>query len=137
MDGLERFVSAQSGIYEQAIAEIRAGSTKTHWMWFVFPQLAALGGSPVARRYALASLAEARDYLAHDVLGPRLIECAEAVAASHAPSAAHLFKHPDDARLHSSMTLFRRAAPQVRAFDDVLVKYFDGVPDPRTEKLLG
>jgi uncharacterized protein (DUF1810 family) len=136
MASLERFVSAQADVYPAALAEIRAGRKRSHWMWFIFPQIRGLGSSPTAGHYAIGSLAEASDYLAHPVLGPRLIECADAVAASDAPSAEHIFGFPDDLKLRSSVTLFHRAAPTEPAFPKVLDKYFDGAPDPRTDELL-
>lgn len=136
-EGLERFVSAQAGVYETALAEIRNGAKRTHWMWFVFPQLRGLGSSPTAQRYAIRDLAEARAYRAHPLLGPRLLECAEAVAESAVPTAERLFGYPDDLKLRSSMTLFHRAAPEDPVFQRVLDRYFDGKPDPRTDELLG
>jgi uncharacterized protein (DUF1810 family) len=133
---LERFVSAQDGVYARALAEIRAGSKRSHWMWFIFPQLDGLGRSPAARRYGIRDLPEARAYLSHAVLGPRLIECSAAVAESDAPTATHIFGFPDDLKLRSSMTLFGHASPEEPVFKAVLAKYFEGVPDPRTEELL-
>ena len=132
---LDRFVSAQAGAYETALAEIRNGAKRTHWMWFVFPQVQGLGSSPTARLYAIRDLAEARAYRSHPVLGPRLIEAATAVADSATPTAERLFGHPDDLKLRSSMTLFLRACPD-DVFQRVLDKYFDGLPDPRTDQLL-
>ena len=135
-DALERFVSAQAGVYETALAEIRDGAKRTHWMWFVFPQLRGLGSSPTAQHYAISDLAEARAYRSHPLLGPRLVESATAVADSAAPTAERLFGYPDDLKLRSSMTLFHRAAPDDPVFQQVLDKYFDGEPDPRTDELL-
>jgi uncharacterized protein (DUF1810 family) len=131
---IERFVAAQDGVYQQALAEIVAGSKRSHWMWFVFPQIAGLGSSPTAQRYAIADLAEARDYLAHPVLGPRLRECAEALL-KHDRSAAEIFGFPDDLKLRSSMTLFARAAADPAVFEQVLARFFDG-PDERTISLV-
>src|SRR5690348_70232 len=130
---LERFVSAQNAgrTYERAIEELRRGRKTSHWMWFVFPQLAGLGSSPTARHYALVSLDEARAYLAHPVLGPRLVECAQLAAAVPHGGAAEVFGYPDDLKLRSSMTLFARAAPDEPAFAAVLDRYFGGKPDPR------
>jgi uncharacterized protein (DUF1810 family) len=133
---LERFVEAQAGVYDQALAELTAGRKRTHWMWFVFPQLAGLGRSPTAERYAVASPAEARAYLAHPVLGPRLIESARALLAVEGRSAEQILGYPDDLKLRSSMTLFARVADDPAVFEAVLDRYYDG-PDPRTLDLLG
>ena len=135
---LERFVRAQDdgGTYATALAELRRGRKVSHWMWFVFPQLAGLGRSSRARYYALASLAEAQAYLAHPVLGPRLVEAAQAVAVLTGVSAEDVFGGIDAVKLRSSMTLFARAAPAEPVFPAVLDCYFDGVPDPATEALL-
>jgi uncharacterized protein (DUF1810 family) len=132
---LDRFVAAQDGVYADALAELRAGRKRTHWMWFVFPQIAGLGSSPTAQRYAIASLDEARAYLAHPVLGPRLRECARALLAVEGRSARDILGHPDDLKLRSSMTLFARAADDPALFQAVLDRYYDG-PDPLTLKLL-
>ncbi|MEU8816677.1 DUF1810 domain-containing protein [Actinoplanes sp. NPDC048796] len=136
MSDLGRFVSAQKGVYDEALDEIKRGRKRTHWMWFVFPQLAGLGSSSTAQFYAIRDLAEARDYLAHPVLGPRLIEIAEAVVASPAATADQLFGYPDNLKARSSMTLFKRAAPDQTVFTAVLDKYYGGEADPRTEELL-
>jgi len=132
---LERFVVAQDGVHDTALAELRAGRKRTHWMWFVFPQIAGLGSSPAARRYAISGLDEARAYLAHPVLGPRLAEAARTVLAVEGRSAEQILGHPDDLKLRSSMTLFARAADDPAVFEAVLARYYDG-PDPRTEELL-
>ena len=129
---LSRFTSAQAGVYDQALAELKAGRKRSHWMWFVFPQIAGLGSSPTARRYAIASLAEARAYLADPVLGPRLIESAMALLAVEGRTAEEILGYPDDLKLRSSMTLFARAAPQSKVFQEVLDRYYDGKPDPQT-----
>ena len=134
-DGLDRCVSAQAGAAEAALAELTAGAKRTHWMWFVFPQIAGLGTSVTAQRYAITSLDEARAYLAHPVLGARLRECAEALLAVENRSAAEIFGYPDDVKLRSSMTLFARAAAEPDLFRKVLDRYFDG-PDPRTLTLI-
>ncbi len=136
---LERFVAAQDGggTYEAAVEELRAGRKRGHWMWFVFPQIAGLGQSPTSRRYAIASLDEARAYLAHAVLGPRLIECARIVNGLGGTSAADVFGGIDAMKLRSSMTLFARADPEKAVFGEVLEKYFGGVPDEATDRLLG
>ena len=135
---LERFVTAQDsgGTYRQALAELKSGMKRSHWMWFVFPQLAGLGHSETARRYAISSLDEARAYIRHDVLGPRLREVAAAVASIDGRSAVQIFGSIDARKLHSSMTLFRLAAPGESVFRDVSDRYFDGVPDPATDQLL-
>ena len=135
---LERFVAAQDqgGTYDAAVAELRGRRKRTHWMWFVFPQIAGLGQSPISRRYAISSLAEAQAYLAHPVLGPRLIECAEIVRDLRAPSAEDIFGGIDAMKLRSSMTLFARAGPSNPVFGEVLEAYFDGAPDQATERML-
>ena len=135
---LERFVRAQDqgGTYDQALAELRRGRKVSHWMWFVFPQLAGLGRSSTAQFYALPSLAAAGAYLAHPVLGPRLRECAAVVAGLSGVSATDVFGGIDAVKLRSSMTLFARAAPDEPVFAAVLERYFDG-PDAATERLLG
>ena len=131
---LERFVAAQDsgGTYERALAELRAGRKASHWMWFVFPQIAGLGQSEMSRRYAIASLEEAREYLEHPVLGPRLIECSEALLTHEGKSAAEILGEIDATKLRSSMTLFARAGGEV--FEQVLERYFEGEPDPETER---
>lgn len=136
---LERFVQAQDagGTYQRALGELTEGSKQSHWMWFVFPQIAGLGQSPTSRRYAITSLAEAKAYLGHPVLGPRLLECAWAVAAHTGLSAVQIFGGIDSRKLQSSMTLFLRAAPAEPVFQKVLDLYFDGAPDPATDRLLG
>lgn len=135
--GLSRFVAAQEGIYAQALAEIRAGRKTSHWMWFVFPQRAGLGSSPTARLYAVQSLAEARAYLGHPVLGPRLAECAAAAAGIDGKSAAEVFGSPDDLKLRSCATLFAAVSPPGSVFERLLDKFFEGRPDERTISLLG
>jgi uncharacterized protein (DUF1810 family) len=135
---LARFVVAQDagGTYGHALAELRSGMKRSHWMWFVFPQLAGLGHSETARKYAISSLDEARAYLRHDVLGPRLREVAAAVASQEGRSAVQIFGGIDARKLHSSMTLFRLAAPGESVFRDVLDRYFVGLEDPATGQLL-
>ena len=132
---LDRFVAAQAKTYEYALAELRAGRKRSHWMWFVFPQLAGLGHSSMAHRYGIASLAEARAYLEHPVLGPRLREIS-AVVASLPAGANAIFGSPDDMKLRSSMTLFLRAAPDEPVFQQVLDRHFDGRPDWMTDQML-
>lgn len=133
--GLDRFVRAQDRVYADVVAELRAGRKRTHWMWFVFPQVDGLGHSATAREYAIRSLDEAVAYLAHPVLGPRLSECAGLVAATDRPP-AEVFGFPDDLKLRSSMTLFHRAAPDEPLFRAVLDRHFGGVPDEQTDNLL-
>jgi uncharacterized protein (DUF1810 family) len=132
---LERFVNAQDGggTYRRAVAELRNGRKASHWMWFIFPQIAGLGHSAMAQAYAISDLAEARAYLAHPVLGPRLIECAEIVAAHQGLSAEQIFGGIDAMKLRSSMTLFGYADPDQEIFQQVIDQYFDG-PDPQTER---
>ena len=124
------------GTYDAAVAELGAGRKRSHWMWFVFPQISGLGHSPMARRYAISSLAEARTYLAHPVLGPRLIECARIVAGLEGRSAREVFGGIDAMKLRSSMTLFVRADPENTVFRRVIDSYFGGVPDDATDRLL-
>ncbi len=135
---LERFVVAQDagGTYDVALGELRAGRKRTHWMWFVFPQVLGLGRSAMARRYALSGCVEGRAYLAHPVLGPRLSDCCLALLSVQDRSAREVLGDIDAAKLRSSMTLFLRAEPSEPLFDHVLTRYFDGVPDRRTDELL-
>jgi uncharacterized protein (DUF1810 family) len=135
---LERFVSAQDagGTYAAAVAELRAGRKVGHWMWFVFPQVAGLGASPMSRRYAISSLEEARRYLAHPILGARLEECARMLAGLDAGTAQEILGPVDALKLRSSMTLFARAAPESAVFRAVLDRYFGGVPDEATDARL-
>ena len=130
---LERFVQAQDsgGTYQQAVAELRSGRKTSHWMWFIFPQIAGLGRSAMAQAYAISDLAEAQAYLAHPILGPRLIECAEIVAAQQGRSAEQIFGGIDATKLRSSMTLFAHAAPDQTIFQQVIDQYYDG-QDPET-----
>jgi uncharacterized protein (DUF1810 family) len=133
---LQRFVAAQDadGTYDRATAELRAGRKASHWMWFVFPQIAGLGYSPTSRRYAIASLAEARAYLAHPVLGTRLTECAAILVGLRGRTAEQIFGELDAQKLHSSMTLFTHAAPGEPVFRQVLDEYFGGIPDSATKE---
>ena len=133
---LARFLSAQEGCHARALAEIRGGRKRSHWMWFVFPQLAGLGYSATARHYAIAGLDEARAYLAHPVLGPRLVECAQALLDVPGRTAHEIFGSPDDLKLRSCATLFARAAPAGSVFEQVLDRYYAGERDPRTLELL-
>jgi len=134
--GLQRFVTAQDagGTYERAVAELRSGRKTSHWMWFVFPQIAGLGYSPTARAYAITSVAEARAYLAHPVLGPRLAECAAILTGVPGRTAEQIFGEVDALKLRSSMTLFMHAAPGEPVFRQVLEQYFEGSPDSATEQ---
>lgn len=134
---LERFVQAQAGVYEGVLAELRRGHKSGHWIWFVFPQMAGLGQSPVSQFYAIASLGEAKAYLAHPVLGPRLRECAGLVLAIDGRSAEAIFGSIDAVKFRSSMTLFHRAAPDEFVFGEVIDRYFGGLEDGRTIALLG
>lgn len=138
LPNLERFVEAQDagGAYRTAVCELRAGRKRSHWMWFVFPQMAGLGQSSMSRTYAICSLSEAESYLAHPLLGVRLCECARVLVALSGLTAQDIFGSIDAMKLHSSMTLFARAAPEQALFQQVLDAYFDGVPDARTERLL-
>ncbi|HEY8126359.1 MAG TPA: DUF1810 domain-containing protein [Methylocystis sp.] len=129
---LDRFVAAQKPVYAQATAELAAGRKRSHWMWFVFPQLEGLGASAMAQRYAIHSLAEAAAYLAHPLLGPRLKECVGLVYRVEGRSAHEIFGSPDDLKFHSSMTLFAAAAPQEPLFGEALHKYFADRGDPLT-----
>lgn len=132
MADLNRFVEAQAATYQTALAELRRGRKESHWMWFVFPQIQGLGASPTARFYAIADLAEARAYLAHPVLGPRLREIVAAISALPGGDAHAVFGSPDDLKLRSCLTLFQVAAPEEGCFAEALAKYFGGAPDPRT-----
>lgn len=129
---LERFIEAQSGVYEKACAELRAGQKRSHWMWFIFPQIQGLGSSPMAVRFAIASLAEARAYLAHPVLGERLREATRIVLGVRARTIGEIFGYPDDLKFHSSMTLFAKADEGEGVFEEVLGKYFGGELDAGT-----
>ncbi len=135
---LERFVDAQNrnGTYTSALAEVRRGHKAGHWMWFVFPQLAGLGHSPMAQTYAIASLDEARAYLTHPVLGPRLLESARALTELNGGTADEVLGSIDALKLRSSMTLFHRAAPAEGVFTDVLAQYYGGSVDDQTDRLL-
>jgi uncharacterized protein (DUF1810 family) len=135
---LGRFVTAQDtgGRYDRAIAELRRGLKTSHWMWFVFPQIAGLGQSPTSRKFGISSLQEAGAYLRHPVLGPRLTECARILTQVHGRSAEQIFGGLDAQKLHSSMTLFWRAAPGEPLFGQVISQYFGGVPDSATGQLL-
>jgi uncharacterized protein (DUF1810 family) len=133
---LLRFVIAQNrdGTYDRAVEELRLGYKRSHWMWFVFPQIAGLGHSATSKQYAISSLREARAYLEHDVLGPRLIECTDLVATTPGGNAEDIFGELDALKLRSSMTLFMRAAPDQQLFRRVIDDYFEGRPDSATDQ---
>jgi uncharacterized protein (DUF1810 family) len=133
---LRRFVDAQAHTYDQALAELRAGEKRTHWMWFVFPQIAGLGHSGMARRFAISGLDEARAYVAHPTLGRRLVECARALTDLDTADADRVLGPVDAQKLRSSMTLFARAAPDEPVFREVLDHYFDGTEDDATTSRL-
>jgi uncharacterized protein (DUF1810 family) len=133
---LQRFVEAQAPVYDQALAELRAGEKQSHWMWFVFPQIAGLGTSPMARTYAIQNMAEAHGYLAHPLLGARFRECCQAMQNIRGKSALDVLGSPDDMKLRSSLTLFSEAAPDEVMFFNLLDKYFDGEPDEATLEIL-
>ncbi len=133
---LRRFVDAQEADYDIALREIRNGRKQSHWMWYVFPQFAGLGLSPTSQRYAIGSLAEASAYLAHPVLGPRLLECADAVLALRDRSALEVFGSPDDMKLRSSATMFAAVSPAGSAFHRIVEQYFGGDHDERTRALI-
>lgn len=134
---LYRFIEAQEAVYDRALSELRDGRKRSHWMWFIFPQLAGLGSSPMSHRYSIRSIEEAREYLVHPVLGPRLIECAEALLSLTNLSATEILGSPDDMKLRSSATLFANVSERGSVFERILEKYYDGQRDPRTEELLG
>lgn len=129
---LQRFVDAQAPVYDQVLRELQAGRKRSHWSWFIFPQLTGLGSSAMATKYAIGSLAEARAYLAHPVLGPRLEACVALVNRVEGRSAEAILGDPDDLKFRSCVTLFSQAAPDRPVFQDALDKYFSGEPDPRT-----
>src|SRR5262245_66336781 len=133
---LGRFVQAQEGAYERALAEIRSGRKRSHWMWYIFPQFEGLGSSPTSQRYAIKSVAEAREYLRHPVLGPRLLACCEAALGIEGRTAHEIFGSPDDMKLRSCATLFARVSPSGSVFERLLDKYYQGARDDRTLRLM-
>ncbi|RTZ44729.1 DUF1810 domain-containing protein [Candidimonas sp. SYP-B2681] len=133
---LERFIHAQAPVYQQICAELQQGQKRSHWMWFVFPQIAGLGHSAMAQKYALRSLEEAVAYLQHPILGARLVECTELVQAVNGRSIEQIFGLPDNLKFHSSMTLFSKASPNTQIFSSVIQKYFHGQIDAATLKIL-
>ena len=134
--GLERFVEAQEGVFDAALSELSAGRKRSHWMWFVLPQIAGLGHSALARRYAVADLDEATAYAAHPVLGPRLRACVRAVLAHEGRTAREIFGAPDDLKFRSCLTLFTRAAPDEPLFARALDAFYGGAPDEETLRRL-
>jgi uncharacterized protein (DUF1810 family) len=134
---LSRFLQAQEGGYVQALAEIRGGCKQSHWMWYIFPQIDGLGSSPTSRRYSIKGITEAKAYLNHPVLGPRLFECFEAALRVEGRTAVEIFGTPDEMKLRSCATLFACASPAGSVFERLLEKYFRGVPDSKTLQLLG
>jgi len=133
---LQRFVDAQENVYADVVRELGAGRKRSHWMWFIFPQIAGLGHSEMARHYAIASREEAAAFLDHPVLGPRLRECTQLVLDGPNRSIAEIFGHPDDLKFHSSMTLFSASTSDNELFQAALERYFGGLPDSRTLELM-
>ncbi len=133
---LNRFLAAQEDCYDDVLAELNAGQKRTHWMWFIFPQLDGLAFSAMSKRYAIRSLEEAQAYLDHPILGPRLLQCAQAVVDVEERSAAEIFGSPDDLKLKSCATLFAAMSPPDSVFERILAKYYDNVPDDRTLQLV-
>ena len=133
---LHRFLTAQTPTYDTVLAELRAGRKSSHWIWFIFPQIAGLGFSPTSQHFAIRDRAEAEAYLAHPILGPRLIECSQALLALKTNSASAVFGSPDDLKLKSSATLFAAVSPQQSVFRQLLGKFFEGSDDSKTIDLL-
>ena len=133
---LQRFVDAQAPVYAQVCGELQQGRKRSHWMWFVFPQIRGLGSSPMAMRFAISSLEEAKAYLEHPVLGPRLRECSRLVMEVKGRTVEEIFGYPDDMKFHSSMTLFAQAAENDEVFVEALQKYFGGEMDRGTMERL-
>lgn len=134
---LDRFLQAQEDDYRDALSEIRAGQKESHWMWYIFPQFDGLGFSATSKLYAIKSVAEAKAYLAHPILGPRLLKCCEAALGVQGRSAVEVFGSPDDMKLQSSATLFAAVSPPGSVFERVLDKYFGGERDEKTLRLIG
>jgi uncharacterized protein (DUF1810 family) len=134
---LERFVQAQEPDFSQALSEIKSGRKSSHWMWYIFPQIEGLGSSWTSRRYSVKSVEEAKAYLSHPVLGPRLVECAKAVVDVQGRSALEIFGSPDDLKLRSCATLFASVSSEGSVFREIIDKYFGGQPDERTLRLIG
>ena len=135
-DDINRFLEAQEKIYPQVLKELRNGKKTSNWMWFIFPQIEGLGYSSTAKYYSIKSIKEAKEYIAHPVLGKRLLECANIVLNISAKSASAIFGYPDDLKLRSSMTLFNFVAPEHKVFAAILKKYFAGKDDQRTPEIL-
>lgn len=133
---LNRFVQAQEHDYERALSEVKNGRKRSHWMWYIFPQFDGLGFSAMSQRYAIKSVAEAKAYLGHPILGPRLIECAEAALSVKGRTAHEIFGSPDDMKLKSCATLFAYVSPPGSVFEQLLNKFFDGDRDQKTLGLL-
>jgi uncharacterized protein (DUF1810 family) len=133
---LQRFVDAQADMFDQALAELHEGRKRSHWMWFIFPQIAGLGSSSMAQRFAISGREEALTYLSHPLLGPRLRQCADAVNRLSELAVDEIFGYPDDLKFHSSVTLFAAVAPDEQIFRRALDKYFGGEPDPATRARL-
>lgn len=133
---LARFVASQEEVFEVALAELRRGRKRSHWMWFIFPQVEGLGSSATSRKYAIRSLEEARAYLSHPVLGSRLLDCCRAILSVQGKSASDIMGYPDDLKLRSSMSLFMLAEDSHQEFRQVIDRYFQGQPDERTLELL-
>jgi uncharacterized protein (DUF1810 family) len=133
---LHRFIETQHHAYERAMIELRRGRKTSHWMWYIFPQFGGLGSSSMAQRYAIKSIAEAKAYIDHPVLGPRLVECAQAVLRLNGLSAHEIFGFPDDRKLQSCATLFAQVTPDGSVFKQLLTKYYQGTPDQTTLNLL-
>ena len=133
---LQRFVRAQEEDYEEALAEIRSGLKRSHWMWYIFPQFDGLGLSSTSQRYSVKSVSEAKAFLAHPVLGPRLLECAEAAVRVDGRSATDIFGYPDDMKLRSCATLFASVSPTGSVFHRIIDEYFHSEPDDRTLRLI-
>jgi uncharacterized protein (DUF1810 family) len=133
---LDRFIDAQNNVYTQALAELKAGRKRTHWMWFIFPQIAGLGTSAMAEKYAIRSAEEAAAYLADPILGSRLARCVEAILAVSDQSAHDIFGSPDDVKLRSSMTLFAAVSEQGSLFHQAIDRYYHGQFDERTVEIL-
>lgn len=133
---LQQFLDAQQNTYQQALTEIKNGRKRSHWMWFIFPQIAGLGFSETSKLYAIKNLEEAKLYLDHDVLGPRLIEISKALLGIEGKTANQIFGNPDDMKLKSSMTLFSSPANANPVFEEVLTKYFNGVRDQKTLQII-
>jgi uncharacterized protein (DUF1810 family) len=134
---LGRFVMAQEGDYARALAEIRGGRKRSHWIWYIFPQFEGLGSSPMSRQYSIKSVAEAQAYLRHPSLGPRLLECCEAALGVEGRSAREIFGSPDDLKLRSCATLFAHVSPAGSVFERLIDRYFEGRGDDRTLQLIG